>query len=286
MSTIILFALGSLLFAALNDLVFKFYARKQRSRGIYVAVIGMVWASVFMITAKKFGCSENFNITLMWGLISGLFSVIANIMLIESMTSSEVGICATIYRLNLVPAALFAFIFLKENISLWKIIGILCALVSVLAFTPASEHRYNIKNKYSGFFLVIVAGLLRAGMGLSYKYGLSQGADKYYLLAINGGIWIIGGLTYLIIKERKSLYMLKKPFTYGIISGILVCGIVFFMATALQYGDASIVLPITQLSFIATGIIGVFVLKESFNMKKIIGLCSGVLCILFMTIRN
>ncbi len=286
MNMVILFAIGSLLFAALNDLVFKFYARKQRSRGIYVAVIGMVWASVFMITAKKFGCSENFSITLMWGLISGLFSVFANIMLIESMTNSEVGICATIYRLNLVPAVLFAFIFLKENISLWKIIGILCALVSVLAFMPASEHRYNIKNKYSGFFLVIVASLLRAGMGLSYKYGLSQGADKYYLLAINGGIWIIGGLAYLIIKERKSLHMQKKTFTYGIISGILVCGIVFFMATALQYGDASIVLPITQLSFIATSIIGVFVLKESFNMKKTIGLCSGVLCILFMTIRN
>ena len=283
---IILFALGSLLFAALNDLVFKFYARKQRSMGIYVAVIGMVWASVFMITAKKIGCSENFSITLMWGLISGLFCVIANIMLIESMTSNEVGICATIYRLNLVPAALFAFIFFKEDISLWKIIGILCALVSVLAFTPASEHRCNIKNRYSGFFLVIVASLLRAGMGLSYKYGLSQGADKYYLLAINGGIWIIGGLTYLIIKERKSLDTLKKPFTYGIISGILVCGIVFFMATALQYGDVSIVLPIMQLSFIVTSIIGVLVLKESFNMKKTIGLCSGVLCVLFMTIRK
>ena len=284
---IIVLALGSLLFAALNDLVFKFYARKQRSRGIYVAVIGMVWAFVFIIIAKKIGCSENFSITLIWGLISGLFSVIANIMLIESMTNSEVGICATIYRLNLVPAALFAFILLKENISLWKIIGILCALVSVLAFTPASEHKCNIiKNKYSGFSLVIVASLLRAGMGLSYKYGLSQGADKYYLLAINGGIWIIGGLTYLIIKERKSMYMLKKPFTYGIISGILICGIVFFMATALQYGDASIVLPITQLSFIATSTMGVFVLKESFNMKKIIGLCSGILCVLFMTIKN
>ncbi len=286
MSIIILFALGSLLFAALNDLVFKFYARKQRSRGIYVAVIGMVWASVFMISARKIGCSENFNITLMWGLISGLFSVFANIMLIESMTSTDVGICATIYRLNLVPAALFAFIFFKENISLWKIIGILCTLVSVIAFTPASEHRCNIKNKYSGFFFVIVASLLRAGMGLSYKYGLSQGADKYYLLAINGCIWIIGGSIYLITKERKSMYILKKSFTYGIISGILVCGIAFFMAIALQYGDASIVLPITQLSFIATSIIGVFVLRESFNMKKVIGLCSGILCVLFMTIRN
>ena len=47
MTTPVLYALLSLFFAGLNDLVFKRYAAKDRSRGMVVFAIGLVWAASY-----------------------------------------------------------------------------------------------------------------------------------------------------------------------------------------------------------------------------------------------
>ncbi len=43
MSPAIFYALLSLVFAATNDVVFKRYASRDRSRGVYVFGIGLIW---------------------------------------------------------------------------------------------------------------------------------------------------------------------------------------------------------------------------------------------------
>ena len=46
MSSPVVFALLSLSCAGVNDVVFKRYAAKDRSRGMYVCGIGLVWAAL------------------------------------------------------------------------------------------------------------------------------------------------------------------------------------------------------------------------------------------------
>ncbi len=53
---------------------------------------------------------EIWQTTLFWGCASGFLSVSANILLIEAMGMQSAGICSTIYRLNLVPAVLGAWL--------------------------------------------------------------------------------------------------------------------------------------------------------------------------------
>jgi hypothetical protein len=79
----LIFALSCCLCTAVNDLVFRLYARKSRSRGAYVLIIGLVWTLVFSLFLKlDFTAWET---TLFWGIVSGVFSVVANILLIEGM---------------------------------------------------------------------------------------------------------------------------------------------------------------------------------------------------------
>src|SRR6185369_284719 len=100
-----------------------------------------------------------------------------------------------------------------------------------------------------GLSLVILGSGLRAGMGICYKFGLSSGADYFTMLASSGLVWMVVGLAYGYILERH-----KKPeadtIGFGILSGGLISGIVLFMMLALRLGDASTVLPLTQLSFL------------------------------------
>jgi drug/metabolite transporter (DMT)-like permease len=279
----IIFALSCCLCTAVNDLVFRLYARKSRSRGAYVLIIGLVWTLAFSLFLKVDFAS--WKTTLLWGGISGVFSVAANILLVEGMSHNDVGICSTIYRLNLVVVAFGAFIIFGETVTVMKLLGILFALNAVFMFFLDSPHGGHTDNAKLGFYLVGIAALLRAGMGLSYKYAFIQGADRNFLLVVNGILWIIGGAVYIIYRERHLRDKFgKKSWRYGAVSGFLICGIVLFMALALQHGDAAVVLPLAQMSFLGTCGLGILFLKEKLNLKKALGILSGILCILCMSL--
>jgi len=279
----LIFALSCCLCTAVNDLVFRLYARKIRSRGAYVLIIGLVWTLAFSLFLKFDFVS--WKTTLLWGIVSGVFSVVANILLIEGMSHNDAGICSTIYRLNLVVVAFGAFILLGETVTAMKLLGILFALAAVFMFFLDSPHGGHTDKAKLGFYLVGIAALLRAGMGLSYKYAFMEGADRNMLLLVNGVSWVIGGAIYAIYREKHLGEKFgKKSWRYGTVSGLLICGIVLFMALALQHGDAAVVLPLAQMSFIATCGLGILFLKEKLSFKKALGILAGILCILCMSI--
>lgn len=285
----IIFALLSLLFAGFNDLAFKLYARKNRSRGLYVFIIGFLMTFIFLF---RIDCSninsQEFEKIAIWGGISGILSIAANIMLIEAMSDSEAGICSTIYRLNLATGAILAFLLLGESVSTLKIAGIAFAATAVILFCPDSNgKKESSKAKIFSLILVLTASVLRAGMGISYKYGLSAGTLSDGILAMTGIMWMAGGILYFMFKEKSihgpEIFNLKNM-AYGTLSGLLICGIVFFLAGALKLGDASIILPVSQMSFLLTAFLGILFLKEALTIKKALGTASSIICVILMSL--
>jgi drug/metabolite transporter (DMT)-like permease len=283
-----LMALGSLFFAVLNDVMFKLYARKSRPRGLYVGVIGLVWCTVFGVAGHLTSGLQFDPVTLKWGLIAGAFGAASNLMLIHCLTHLDIGLSATIYRLNMAPAAILAFIFLGEQVTVWKVAGILCAAAAVLLFMPrrpAAGHA-PATHRHHGrlFWMIVAASLLRAGMGLAYKAGMGAGADRNSFLLINGGVWAIAGVLFFVLLEQRTEASHLKTLGYGTGSGVLVCGIVFFMAAAMKLGDASLVLPVSQLSFLGSALIGVILLGEKLLRRGMASLALGLLCIIMMAV--
>ena len=289
----IAFALLSLVFAAVNDVVFKLYARNIRSRGLYAAIVGIVWTVVFAgaaLTSSERG--EIFaGVTVYWGIVSGTFSITANILLLESMARLEAGVCATVYRLNLAFAAILAFIFLGETVTNGKLLGLGFAILAIACFAWHCRSAEDREKKgavlsYGFLGLIILASLLRAGMGVSYKYALSSGAEQHGMLAFNGVMWIVLGGAYFLFRERSIPRSdNRKSWLYGMASGVLVCGIVFFMALALTHGEASVVLPVSQMSFIGTALLGRMLLGERIPLIKWLGILFGFGCVLAMSLH-
>lgn len=280
----IFYALCCLFFSALNDFVFKLFARRVRSRGMFVFWIGVVFLLVLLWLPRD--PTASLSITLFWGLLAGIFSVTGNILLIEAMGMQSAGLCSTIYRLNLVLVVPGAIFLLGESLTKWQGLGIFAALGAILAFMPSREERSDSRrHKLLGFYLVLLAAVLRACMGLSYKYAFMHGADKNTVTVLNAVLWIIGGLIYAVFWEKKVCFRDVGVLKYGALSGLLVSGIVFFMAAMLHVPDgaASIVLPIAQMSFLLTFLMGVFFLKEPVSKRKIAALaCGGVAILLLM----
>ncbi len=280
----IVYALCCLIFSALNDFLFKLYARRVRSRGMFVFWIGLCFFLVLIWLPRD--STASLPTTLFWGVLSGFFSVAGNILLIEAMGMQSAGLCSTIYRLNLVLVVPGAILLLGESLNARQGIGILAALAAILAFMPGREERNSVTSRKSmlGFYLVLLAAVLRACMGLSYKYAFTHGADKNSVTVLNAILWIAGGLVYANFWEKKVSFKDGAVFKYGILSGIFVSAIVFFMAAMLHVPDgaASIVLPIAQMSFLLTFMLGVVFLKEKISKRKIAALLCGCVAILML----
>lgn len=276
MSLMLVYTFCCLGCSSINDLLFKSFARKPRSRGLFVAVVGVIGTLIFLFLPDKLG--ENWQMTLFWGVICGIFSAVGNILLIESMTHLSAGICSTIYRLNLALVVPLSVIFLNEKLDWSQYAGIALAILAVLAFLPGSGTKTSGGGAkvYLPMIMVIVASVFRAGLGLACKYGPMQGASANGINLIIEILWIISGITYYLLKERNTYRLDWQLVKYSAASGVLVAGIIFFMLLALKYGEASIVLPIAQMSFLLTFILSVIFLKEKVTPFKIFALACGV----------
>ena len=274
--------------SAMNDFVFKLFARKPRSRGLFVMIIGAAWSLASLCLPGLRGAS--WQTTIIWGVISGLFSVVGNLLLIEAMGKQSAGICSTIYRLNLALVVPGAWILFKENNTLLQIFGIIAAFAAVLFFLPGSKNNSGSDPREArlGLILVIIAAVMRAGMGLSFKYGFNLGASANGVNLVNAFCWIIGGGIYYLLRERKHPALSiwdRKVSGYGVLSGLFVFGIVFFMAHSVRLGNASIVLPIMQMSFVVTFVLSAVFLKEKLTVYKFTALLCGAAALLLLSIK-
>lgn len=278
----IVFALCALVCAAVNDFIFKLFALKERSRGIFFSLIGIVWLGFSFFIPYDF---SNWKTFLLWGVLSGFFSITANILLIESMALQSAGVCSTIYRLNLVPVALIATFAFHESLSMINWFGIAAAAGAVICFMPKNEE--NARSAKLGILLVVIGSLLRAGQGLTAKQAMlcDIGAGNAVSM-ITAVWWIIGGVCYAFWRERSKIRMDGGMYGFGVASGAAVLGIMFFMLKSLEGGDAAIVLPIQQISFPMTLIFSAVFLKEKITLRKIGGVLLAIAAVLLLCCKG
>ncbi len=279
----IVFALLSLLFAGINDVVFKRYSRKERSRGMYVFGIGVVWTVLQVIAFRFQGTPFTFDQnTLLFGLTAGIFLTIANILLIESLTHIDVSLGSTIYRLNTIGVVILSVFLLSEPLGLLKSLGIVVGILGILLlYQKQSGSHHN--TVFAVFFAVaIVASLFRATYGVIAKAGLLQNADPNTMLLLFSASWIVGGACYAKLRENR-FRLTRKKVLYSLLSGILVFLIVNFLMLAIEHGEASIVIPVANLSFVIALLLSIALKMESLTVNKLAAVGCAVVSIILLS---
>ena len=127
MNLAVVFALMSLLCVGINDVVFKRYSKKTRSRGMYLSGIGLVWLLLQCLLMRAGG--ESFATdanTILFGITGGLLLTIANLLLLESLTHLDISLGSSIYRLNTIGVVVLSYVFLAESLGTIKLLAIAC----------------------------------------------------------------------------------------------------------------------------------------------------------------
>ncbi|HYE04764.1 MAG TPA: EamA family transporter [Planctomycetota bacterium] len=269
------FALMSMTCAAGNDLVFKGRMRAEASPWRHLALVAAVWTAAFAIPA--FAGAPWAVAAVVWGLISGALGIAANLLLLEAMRTAEVGACATIYRLNLVPATLLAVIVLGEQLTAGRALAVSAAIgaVALIGRGVGTIGR-------AGLMLAVAACLLRAGMALGFKHGLAAGAGPMQLLFMNGVAWLAGAIAWGAFARAEARTWRRSDLAWGLASGLLVTGNVLFLTLALAAAPLTQVLPITQLSFILTMLAGCALFGERVTASKLAATLLACGCVLLL----
>ena len=269
MNSAVGFAVLSLLFAGFNDVVFKNFSRKNRSRGMNVLGIGVVWSILQAATYILRGTPVVWDwVSISYGLGAGVFLTLSNLLLLESLTYINVGLGSTVYRLNTIILVLFSFWLLNEPMSPIKIIGILCGIIAVVLLYRPDPGFSPDRSVFQIFgCIAILASCLRGGYGVISKAGLLHQANADTMLLVISLNWIIGGGIYAYWRE-KTMRLTATITGYSILSGILVFLIVNTLMLALKNGQASVVIPIANMSFIVSLAISVLMRFEPMTFHK------------------
>lgn len=267
MSAAVGFALLSLACAGLSDVVFKRYSRLDRSRGIYVMGIGTVWT--LMQSAIVVGAGQGLRMdaqTLAFGLAAGMLVALSNTLLIESLTHVDVSLGSTIYRLNTIAVVVLAVFLLDEPLTAIKLAGVLLGVGAIVLLFERDHAHAEARSLYMLFFgLVIAASLLRACFGILSKFAALRGVDLQAMLLVNAPVWILVGAIYAW-RRRERIQVNAATLEYAVISGALICGVANFLMLAVARGEASIVVPIANMSFLVA-----LLLSAAFGMERLTG---------------
>jgi drug/metabolite transporter (DMT)-like permease len=278
----IAFALASFLFAGVNDLVFKRYALGgTRSRGMLVLGIGVVWSALQLATSALRGEAIALDpVTLGYGAAAGALLVVSNLLLLESFAHVDLSLGSTIYRLNTVGVVALSWLLLDERIGAAKAggVGLGVGAVLLLSHRPA-RHAHGREGLF--VLAVVLASLLRAGYGVTTRQAMLSQASRPTLLLLVSASWILGGALYAALRERR-LQLTREKAIYSAVSGTLVFVIVSTLLLAVERGEASVVIPIANMSFVVALAASLLTGMERLTPRKglAVGFAAGAIVLL------
>ena len=159
------------------------------------------------------------------------------------------------------------------------IIQISCLLVYIIDYFYFSIYSFS---SLIFTILIVLACVLRALYGLFIKAGIINGADANTMILLGVIGWVWGGILLTQFPERRFELTLEK-FKFICIGGLLVFAVVWFLTKALMLGDASVIIPLANMGFVAAFLFSILLGLESLNSRKILAIASAATAIIMLT---
>lgn len=187
----------------------------------------------------------------------------------KAYSTLEVSVKVPIGQSRLLFALLLSVVFLKEVLTIEKILGTILVFIGLIIIKYKKGKKFGLL-KDKGVIYTLISSLLTAVVLLIDKFSgqffnpVVYSFLVYFLPAI-----IISPFVLKKKKEIKSI--LKKRFSATLGATVLGSGYYYFLLRAYQHAEASVVIPIVELGTVFAVIGGIIFLKERKNiLRKVI----------------
>lgn len=270
-SPAILFAILSMFLMGFVDFLYGRVARKEIS-------IATVWCSQACVVFPATGIWAYLGGNYEWSLLSLFGGVTSTLFFIgfwaflQSIRAGEIGVSTLIYRINFVMTALLAVVFLGEPITWRKGVGFALAL---LAIWMIAEVRLSARGgrgiSRRSILWALVAMSAMGVLNIVFKIGVSKGLAPAMFIHANALFFTAFAYLYAWRVQGGPRFS-RVGWRYGAVVGVCLPAAVIFLLEALKRGEASIVTPISQLSFVVSIVMAAIWMGERFSLRKFMGL--------------
>ncbi|MCX7030431.1 MAG: DMT family transporter [Spirochaetes bacterium] len=210
--------------------------------------------------------------SLAFALPTAALAGLAYLAALRSLVAGDASTNVTIIRLNFVLTSAFAVLFGGEALTPRKIAGTALCLLAVLLFYLGGRSRGA---DHRGLAFSMLACLAMAVLNIVNKTALRLGASVLHLVLYR--YVLIAAFCALVLAARRQS-LVPSP-RLALVSGacaVLMLGSMVFVLTALQTGDLTLVIPISQCSFLFTALFSFLWLGERLDWGKVTGLAAAV----------
>jgi drug/metabolite transporter (DMT)-like permease len=273
------YAIGALLFYGLADFVYK----RGAAAGARPHQFLMVQTWFFNALALLYGvCSGTlvFSAGALWGAASGVMVVIGYYNFAWSLRHGAVSTNAAIFRLSFAVTTVLAVLVLGEAFTMLKIAGLALAFFAVwlLLGTPTTGIDAANPHRSASLVRVLVATIAVGFASFAYKLGLRQGAVPIALVVTQGAVALTLATAFAAYVDR-GICLSRAALVHAPISAALLVVAFTSLAKGLERGEASVVVPIAQMGFVVTAILGFVFLREPLTARKSAGLVVALLAL-------
>ena len=267
-------ALGAMVFLGLADLAYQ----RGAAAGVppHYFLMGQAWffTPLIFVYGLLTGTLAP-HPAFLWGMSAGIFAFVALYNFARALKAGSVSLVAPIFRLSFTVTVALAVVVLGEPFTAWKAGGLALTLAAVWLLLGGEGTSAGSASLRRALLHALVA---MAAMGVAnfiYKVGATTGATPATFIAGQASMFLPLATAFAWITARglrppRALWLPSA----GAALSFLVALILMF--GGLERGEASVLVPITQMGFVVTATFGVVVLKEPLRPRKAAGLACAV----------
>jgi len=269
------YALVAMMLLGLADLVYK----RGAAAGVQAHQFLMVQAWCFAPAVTLYGLitgTLELEIAMLWGMGTGLFVFVALYNFARSLKSDSVSVVAPIFRLNFTVTAVLGVLVLGEPLTAYKLAGLALALAAVWLLLGAEAGAGPVAGAARLPLMQAVIAMVAMGVAnLFYKLGALTGGSPASFVAGQAATFLPLATGFAWSVDR-GLRTTRAAWIHAGTAAALFLLALILLFESLARGEASVLVPISQMGFVVTAALGLAFLREPFTMRKSAGIAFAV----------
>jgi len=268
-------ALGAMVLLGLTDLVFK----RGAAAGVQAHHFLMLQGWCFFPAVALYGLVTGTLVPapyMLWGMGAGLFVFIALYNFARALKTGAVSVIAPIFRLSFTVTTALAVLLLGEPLGGWKLAGLAAALAAVWLLLGGDAGTAPRTGAARPALARALAAM--AAMGIAnflYKMG-AMGGGLPGTFITGQAVVFMPLATAFAWRVDGAIRPPRAGWPYAGTTAALFLIALVMLFESLARGQASVLVPISQMGFVVTATVGVLFLREPFTPRKACGLACAV----------
>lgn len=273
----ILFAFGSAIFAGITSILAKCGIRKTDSTVATairtVVVLIFSWLMVFIVGSQSQIGSIG-STAWVFLILSGLATGASWLCYFKALQCGDINKVVPVDKSSTILTIILAFIFLHEEISLAKAVGVVLIAIGTFMMIEKKDTQIKQQSKGNRWLLYAVGSAVFASLtSVLGKVGISNVESNLGTAIRTGVVLIMAWVMVLVSGKKHELKAINKnELLFICLSGLATGGSWLCYYKALKDGLASVVVPIDKLSIVVTVIFSYFIFHEKLSKQSAIGL--------------